>query len=91
MRIEKTFENFKKKVTRRNLPINTTYKLIDSYYTGGILDNPMTCQNCGKPIANIGVVQDASGKKFDVGMDCAETLSGIDNSMEYMESMNNFN
>ena len=89
----KTFKEFnlnEAKVIRRNLPINTTYKLIDSYYTGGVIDNPDYCENCGKVIANVGIIQNADGDKFHVGMDCAATLSGIKNSDEYNETMNNF-
>lgn len=87
----KNFELFNEsKVIRRNLPINTTYKLIDSFYTGGIIDNPMSCQNCGKLIANIGVIQNKEGETFDVGMDCAATLSGIKDSFEFDQNMNNF-
>jgi protein-arginine kinase activator protein McsA len=88
----KTYKEFinEAKVIRRNLPINTTYKLIDSYYTGGVIDNPDYCENCGKVIANVGILQNTEGEKFHVGMDCAATLSGIKNSDEYEETMNNF-
>lgn len=79
-----------KKIIRRNLPINKEYKLIDSFYTGGIIDNPMTCENCGRPIANVAVIKDEDGKSFDVGMDCAETLSSIKNSMEFTSVQNHF-
>ena len=93
MKYLKLFDNFtnEAKVIRRNLPINTTYKLIDSFYTGGVMDNPMSCQNCGKLIANVGVIQNKEGQKFDVGMDCAATLSGIKDTLEYDQNMNNFN
>ncbi len=90
----KTFKEFilnEAKVIRRNLPINTTYTLIDSFYSGGLLDNPMTCENCGRPIANIGVVKNAEGQTFDVGMDCASTLSGIKDTLGFDQNMNNFN
>lgn len=81
----------KKKVIRRNLPINKEYKLVDSFYTGGIMDNPMSCENCGRPIANVAVIEDEDGKKYDVGMDCAETLSQIKNSLEFNIAQNDFN
>lgn len=90
----KTYKEFnlnEAKVIRRNLPINTTYTLIDSYYTGGIMDNPDFCENCGKPIANVGVIQNKNGDTFHVGMDCASTLSGIKDTMDFDETMNNFN
>ena len=79
-----------KKVIRRNLPINKEYKLVDSFYTGGITDNPMSCQNCGRIIANVAVIEDEDGKKYDVGMDCAETLSQIKSSSEFNIAQNDF-
>ncbi len=79
-----------KKVVRRNLPINTTYKITDAYYTGGIMENPQICDNCGKLIANVAVIESAEGKEARVGMDCAKTLSGIGNSLEFMSTENNF-
>jgi hypothetical protein len=87
----KEFNIYEAKVIRRNLPINTTYTLIDSYYTGGLMNNPQICDNCGKGIANVGVIQNKNGETFNVGMDCASTLSGIKDSLDYNESMNNFN
>lgn len=80
-----------KKVIRRNLPINTEYKIIDSFYTGGISENPMSCDNCGKLIANVAVVENTDGDKYHVGMDCAETLSGIKDSLEFIATNNDFN
>ncbi len=65
-----------KQTVQRNLSITTTYEIVESYYRS-IEDGGGCCANCGKVIANIAVVQDASGRKFDVGMDCAATLSGI--------------
>lgn len=79
-----------KKVIRRNLPINKEYKLIDSFYTGGILENPMSCDNCNKPIANVAVLEDEDGKKFHVGMDCAETLASIKHSMQFNQASHDF-
>lgn len=79
-----------KKVIRRNLPINKEYKLVDSFYTGGIMENPMSCENCGRPIANVAVIEDEDGRKYDVGMDCAETLSQIKNSLEFNMAQNDF-
>lgn len=79
-----------KKVIRRNLPINKEYNLIDSFYTGGILENPMSCDNCNKPIANVAVIEDEDGKKFHVGMDCAETLASIKHSMQFNQAAHDF-
>lgn len=79
-----------KKVIKRNLPINVTYKLIDSYYTGGITDNPDFCENCGRPIANVAIIEDENHKTYHVGMDCAETLASIKNSLEFAAADNDF-
>lgn len=38
----------------------------------------MACENCGKHILNVAVVQASDGKNFNVGMDCALTLEGMD-------------
>lgn len=80
----------KKKVARRNLPLNTTYKIIDSFYTGGLSENPHVCENCGKPIANVGVVENEKGEDFEVGMDCAKTLSGIEDDMKFSDAEDDF-
>ncbi len=90
IRFEDGGETKSKKVIRRNLPINKEYKLIDSFYTGGLGENPMICENCGRPIANVAVIEDNDGKTYDVGMDCAETLSSIKNSFEFMGTQNDF-
>ena len=63
-----------KKVIKQQLPIQS-YKLIDSYSLGD--SDYLVCENCGKAIKNIGVVQGSDGKTYHVGMDCAETLTGI--------------
>lgn len=65
------------KVRRYNLPINENYKLIDSFYTGG-LDNATVCDNCGKPIANVAVIKNSKEELFNVGLDCAETLTNLE-------------
>jgi len=80
----------KKKVSRRNLPLNTTYKIIDSFYTGGLSENPHFCENCGKPIANVGIVENEKGEHFEVGMDCAKTLSGIDDDLKFSDAEDDF-
>lgn len=70
---------FKKggQVRRYNLPINENYKLIDSFYTGG-LDNATICDNCDRPIANVATIKNSKEEVFNVGLDCAETLTHLD-------------
>ena len=62
---------------KRNLPLNDNYKIIDSYYSSIIDNGGSICANCNKVISNIAVIENANGKKFDVGLDCAETLSNL--------------
>ena len=63
-----------KKYIQRELPADR-YKLVDSYSLGE--GDYITCENCGKVIRNIGIVEDSKGRRFCVGLDCAATLSGI--------------
>jgi hypothetical protein len=65
-----------KRVVRRNLPINDKYTLIDSFYSS--MENGNCCDNCNKIIANIAVIKNADNKIFNVGLDCAETLTRLD-------------
>lgn len=77
-----------KRVVRRNLPINDKYTLIDSFYSS--MENGCCCDNCNKIIANIAVIKNADNKVFNVGMDCAETLTNLNGlynaQMQFAES-----
>lgn len=64
----------KKRIIRQQLPIDI-YEIVDTFSLGE--DDYSVCDNCGKVIKNIAVVKNSKGKLFNVGMDCAETLSGI--------------
>jgi hypothetical protein len=70
-----------KTITQRNLSLLTTYTITGSFYAG--MEDGTCCENCGKLIANIAKVQNKEGENFLVGMDCAETLSGIKDSFEF--------
>lgn len=63
-----------KKYIKYSLPADK-YEIVDTFSLGE--DDYITCDNCGKVIKNIAVVQNSKGKRYCVGMDCAETLSGI--------------
>lgn len=69
------------------LSILTTYKIISTFYLSIEDGGGSMCENCGRLITNIATIQDASGKQFSVGMDCAGTLSGIkgDFDFEYVQ------
>jgi hypothetical protein len=72
-----------KKVIQRNLPLDVQYTLVGTWYSS-IEDSACTCQNCGALIANIAEVKSKYGS-FLVGMDCASTLTGVKDSLEYMQ------
>jgi len=75
----------KMKVIQRSLPIDTTYSIVESFYKS-LEDGGDICNNCGKLISNVAVIKNANGNTFNVGLDCASTLSGIkdDFSFEYI-------
>ena len=70
-----------KATARYNLPINENYTIIDSFYTGG-LENGCPCDNCGKLLANVATIKNSAGVTFNVGLDCAETLSNVNGLFE---------
>lgn len=70
-----------KKIVQRNLPLDTEYTLIDSWYSS-LEENPQTCQNCGAVICSIAQVKSKDGT-FIVGMDCAGTLTGLKDSFAF--------
>lgn len=61
-----------KKAIRRNLPFDK-YRIVESFYS----PDYCTCDNCNKVLKNVAVIQNSKGAKFYVGLDCAQTLSGI--------------
>ncbi len=68
-----------KQVNRYNLSLDHRYRIISFDYCGSILDGGgTTCDNCGRIIVNIATVETEQGKKYTVGLDCAETLSLVD-------------
>lgn len=75
---------------RYNLALNENYELIDSFYTGAIVDGGGTiCANCSRMITNVATIKDSNSKIYNVGMDCAETLTNLKGlysaSMEFSE------
>lgn len=63
----------KKKVIKRELPIQK-YRIVDCY----TLDEDKTpCENCGRPLTNVAIIEGEDGKQYSVGLDCAATLTGI--------------
>lgn len=77
------------KPAQHALPHDTTYKLVRAFHTGGI-ENGVPCQNCGKLLSHVAVVESAAGQSFQVGMDCAATLSTV-NPFEFDRATDAFN
>lgn len=66
-----------RKPAQRNLPHNTSYKFLHAFATGGV-ENGCPCDNCGKLLAQVAVIESAEGKQYQVGLDCAATLATVD-------------
>lgn len=62
-----------KNIIERNLPLDRMYVIIDKKYIP-LEHSSAICDNCGRPIANIATVKDSTGKIYNVGFDCMETL-----------------
>lgn len=61
------------------------YQIIDTFSSPE--DGAWVCENCGKPIKNVAVVKNSKNETFNIGLDCAETLTGISESdIEYWSS-----
>lgn len=67
------------RVVKRNLPVQN-YTIVDGFST----DEKIPCDNCDRLLTNVVTVKGADGREYDVGIDCAATLSGISQSdIEY--------
>jgi len=64
------------------LPMNEQYEIKQLIYADDI---NTVCNNCGRLIKNVAIVQNSKWDKFEVGLDCAETLEQheISNYREY--------
>ena len=63
-----------KAIIQRNLPLSDTYTLVSYRYASILNGNGECCDNCGKLISNIVTVANATGKRYTIGTDCANTL-----------------
>lgn len=77
------------KVAQHALPHDTSYQLVRCFHTGGI-ENGVPCQNCGKLLSHVAVVANGAGESFQVGLDCAATLSTV-NPFEFDKATDAFN
>jgi hypothetical protein len=63
-----------------SLPLNTQYHVIDKKYIPLMDGYGLTCDNCGKLIANIATVTNDENKTYQIGFDCLENIL-INNSL----------
>ena len=63
-----------KTIIQRHLPLDTNYTLVDKKYIPISEGIGLCCDNCGKLIANIATVKNATGMTYSIGFDCLETL-----------------
>lgn len=63
-------------VRRYNLPLNHKYTLIGIDYLAS--ESATTCDNCNAVIVNVATLKDENGYMYNVGVDCATTLSFTD-------------
>lgn len=66
----------KKNAKQYLLPLNIKYEIISARY-GDAMDLT-TCDNCNKAIKNIVHIKDENNVHHNVGLDCAKTLSQIE-------------
>jgi len=65
------------KATLGHLPVNQKYTLINTFYADDEMDRG-ACENCDKIIANIATVKGIeTGQTYNIGLDCAETLTHL--------------
>lgn len=74
------------------LPQYESYKLLSVFYQS-LTDMdcmPVICHNCQKMICNIAIVENSQGAKFEVGLDCAGTLTNLQDQFEYKMDLEHF-
>ena len=71
-----------KKLIERNLSLSDTYTFEGATYIPVIEGGGTCCENCGKLISNIATIKNQHGRAFNVGLDCAETLT-ISNKWDF--------
>jgi hypothetical protein len=69
-----------RKAMKFNLSHTDTYTIVDQNYLSIEDGGGMACDNCNKVITNIVTVENQDGKRFDIGNDCAKTLTSLHES-----------
>jgi len=78
-----------KKVIQRNLPLDTRYTFVSAKYIS-VFDGGGCCENCGKIISNIVTVKSTEGRYYNIGSDCADTLTSLKEDVNYLLNGNPF-
>lgn len=70
--------------------MNEQYTVLSVDYAD---DGACVCENCGRPIKNVTQLQNSKGRKYWVGMDCADTLAvgEISNYWQYQDQKKKHN
>ena len=63
-----------KNVIQRHLPLNISYFVTDKKYIPLSEGFGQCCDNCGQLIANIATIKNETGKVYNIGFDCLETI-----------------
>jgi len=69
-----------KRIIARALPVDTTYRLVNVDYAGEGDASFWQCENCGKMIKNLCTVESGTGKRYIIGTECCDRLTGIEPS-----------
>ena len=56
------------------LPVNVRYTVIDTAYKAKDAIDFSVCDNCGKIISNIAIIENEQNQRYSVGLDCASTM-----------------
>lgn len=62
------------------LPVNVKYNVVNIDYKPKDAIDYTICDNCGKIISNIAIMEDEDKKRFSVGLDCASTMQLYQNN-----------
>ncbi len=62
------------KAINGKLDMGKSYKLVSVEYGELSELHASQCENCGQVIANVAIVEDNTGKRFGIGLDCMMTI-----------------
>lgn len=71
-----------KTIRTYNLPHTDKYYLI-GLVRGTLEENATCCDNCGAIISNIASIKNQKNEFYNVGLDCAETLTSLKDSEDF--------